>query len=266
MLRHRTLGGVVSRTPKWPMHHLTRVRRRLDALGWALLPGICILCNARSGVTADLCRMCCLALPRIAQPCDRCALPVAAANATRCAKCQAHPPPYARAVAALRYAEPVTRMIHRLKFAGSRVDARVVGSLLAKRLCDAYRGDSWPSVVIPVPLSRERLLRRGHNQAALLARWVGSEIGIPVDYGGCRRIRHTPPQTGLNRAARLRNLSAAFSVAHHSLHDLRVAVVDDVMTTGSTAVALTHALLTAGAAEVHIWVAARTPEPDIANV
>ncbi len=242
-----------------------QIRHCFDTLLWTLLPGVCILCNARSHVAADLCQACCRALPHVAQSCHRCALPLASVDAILCAKCLAQPPPFVRTVAALCYVEPVTRMIHRLKFAGSRIDARVIGSVLAMRLNEAYQGDSLPDVVIPVPLSRERLLKRGHNQAALLSRWIGSGTGVPVDYRGCRRIRNTPPQTGLNRNARLRNLTAAFSVAH-PLQDLRVAIVDDVMTTGSTCTALTHTLLAAGAAEVHIWVAARTPEPYFAGV
>jgi ComF family protein len=117
-----------------------------------------------------------------------------------------------------------------------------------------------------VPLSRTRLLRRGHNQAALLARWAGSALDrdVSIDYRSCRRTRDTPPQTGLNRTTRLRNLEGAFGVTR-SLTGARVAVVDDVMTTGSTATALAHALLDAGAAEVHVWAVARTPRDDSEN-
>ena len=114
---------------------------------------------------------------------------------------------------------------------------------------------------MPVPLSRERLFRRGHNQAALLARWVGSTLDIAIDYGCCRRLRHTPPQTGLSRSARLRNLSGAFDVTR-SFSNMSIALVDDVMTTGSTVTALTQTLLAAGAVDVHVWAAARTPQID----
>ncbi len=151
-------------------------------------------------------------------------------------------------------------MVHRLKFNGSRIDARVLGHLLADAIRAAYTCEPLPQLILPVPLSRARLLRRGHNQAALLARWVGGALDLPVDYHACRRVRNTPPQTGLRRSARLRNLAGAFS-ANGALADLRVAIVDDVMTTGSTVTALARVLLAAGAAEVHVWAAARTPEP-----
>jgi ComF family protein len=250
------------------MHRaLKSLRRRLDSLVWALLPGICILCAARTDAAADLCDACRVSLPIIEQPCRRCASFVTDTDERLCAPCRLRPPPFVRTVAALRYVEPVTRMIHRLKFHGSRVDARVLGALLAACIRDEYRNDaSAPGLVIPVPLSAKRLLRRGHNQAALLARWAGGALDhdVSIDYRSCRRIRDTPPQSGLNRAARLRNLEGAFSVTR-SLTDARVAIVDDVMTTGSTVTALAHTLLDAGAAEVHVWAVARTPRVDSEN-
>ena len=242
-------------------YELSHLRRRLDTFVWALLPGICILCNARSNVAADLCEACRISLPWIEHPCRRCALPLSESDREVCAACHARPPPFLRTIAALRYVEPVTRMIHRLKFNGSRIDARVIGGLLAERIHSAYRSGEMPDLIVPVPLNRARLLRRGHNQSALLARWVGPAIDIPIDFRSCQRIRHTPPQTGLRRTARLHNLADAFGVTR-SFAGISVAVVDDVMTTGSTVTALTRTLIEAGADEVHIWAAARTPQPD----
>jgi ComF family protein len=150
-------------------------------------------------------------------------------------------------------------MIHRLKFGGSRIDARVLGGLLADRIRDVYRFEALPQLILPVPLSSTRLFRRGHNQAALLARWVGSTLDLRVDYQCCRRIRNTPPQAGLRRRARLHNLSGAFDVRGNLLVR-HVAILDDVMTTGSTAAALTRTLVAAGAERVDVWTAARTLE------
>ena len=109
------------------MHHFGTVRRHLDQLLWALLPGVCILCDANSRTAADLCEHCRDALPRLSAPCRSCALPVSSVADTLCDACRSRAPPYSRTVAALRYAGPVTRMIHRLKFRGSRIDARVLG-------------------------------------------------------------------------------------------------------------------------------------------
>ncbi len=238
------------------MHHFDAARRRFDQLLWRLLPGVCVLCDASTGIAADLCEHCCAALPRLEAPCPRCALPLQNPDDALCAACRARQPPYARTVAALRYSEPVTRMIHRLKFRGSRIDARVLGGLLAASIATAYTQQSPPDLVVPVPLSRRRLLRRGHNQAALLARWLGR----PFEPAACERVRDTPPQAGLSRARRLHNLTDAFA-ARRRFDDLTVAVVDDVMTTGTTVGSLSRTLLAAGAREVHVWAAARTLHP-----
>lgn len=238
----------------------TALRTRLDGLLWYLVPGICVLCNERSGVAMDLCPYCRDALPWLVHACPHCALPLRDVDAPRCAACAARPPPFVRTVAALRYAEPIARMVQRVKFGGNRVDARVLGSLLAERVASAYRDSAKPDVIVPVPLSRLRLLRRGHNQAALFARWVGRGSALHVDYDLCERTRHTRAQTGLSRSARLRNLTGAFTVRRR-VADRTVAILDDVMTTGATVTALTRALLRAGACAVHVWVVARTMEP-----
>jgi ComF family protein len=236
------------------------IRRRLDALLWALLPGICILCNARSGVAADLCGHCRLALPWLESPCLQCALPLPNPGESICDACRSNPPPYVKTVAAFRYSEPVSRMIHRVKFRGSRVDARVLGALVAVRVASAYTTQPLPDLVVPVPLSHRRLMRRGHNQAALLARWVVGALGTSFDTDACRRVRDTPPQSGLSRSARPRNLTDAFATRRR-FDGLLIAVVDDVMTTGTTVASLTRTLLAEDASEVHVWAAARTLQP-----
>jgi len=147
-------------------------------------------------------------------------------------------------------------MIHRLKFRGSRIDARVLGGLLASVIADSYADQPLPDLIVPVPLSRRRLTRRGHNQAALLARW----LGVPFDPLACERVRDTPPQAGLSRTRRLHNLTDAFATSRR-FDDLCVAVVDDVMTTGATLDELALTLKRAGAARVVNWVVARTLPP-----
>jgi len=191
-------------------------------------------------------------MPWIDAACEHCALPC---SASLCAECRGHPSPFDGAIAPLRYAEPTIAIVHRLKFHGSHVDARVLGGLLARRIRDAAR--SLPDVIVPVPLGSARLLRRGHNQAALLARWVGHELEIPVDYRSCTRTRETPPQTGSSRAARLRNLAGAFAV-DRSFAARRVAIVDDVLTTGSTVAEVARTLRGAAAESIDVWCAART--------
>jgi ComF family protein len=230
------------------------LRRSFDACLWALLPGHCVLCDQPSDRRADLCRECRDALPWLGPACERCGLP---SNTPCCDECFRRPPPHDRAVVPLRYDEPLIRMIHRVKFGGSRVDARILGALLADHVLVAYANVPRPDAIVPVPLSRARLWRRGHNQAALLAHRLGVALRVAVRYDACRRIRHTPPQAGLSRAARLRNLAGAFEVVE-TFEGRRVAIVDDVMTTGSTVAELARALASAGALSVDVWCVART--------
>jgi ComF family protein len=236
---------------------LLEPRTALARLAWRVFPGFCVLCRQRSRVPIDLCAECLDALPWTRRVCRRCALPLDAAPGDICAACIAAPPLHTRTVAPLRYRAEIVDLVHALKFDGDPVSGRVLATLLAAALRGAYADGGLPDLVVPVPLSARRLLARGQNQAGVLARRVADTFELAVDWDSCRRIRHTPPQTGRSRRERLTNLSRAFVCdADHS--GRTIALVDDVMTTGATVRATTRCLLRAGAAEVHVWVAART--------
>src|SRR5690606_34322064 len=108
-----------------------------------------------------------------------------------------------------------------------------------------------------------RLRQRGFNQAAMLARWLGSQLDIPCDQGLLQRTRETPAQQALGAKARQRNLRHAFSLGDgEAVKGLHLALVDDVLTTGATAQALASLLRKAGARRVDVYCLARTPKPD----
>ncbi len=134
--------------------------------------------------------------------------------------------------------------------------ARLLGQCLtnALRECTA----EMPELILPVPLHAKRLRERGYNQALEIARTIGRELSIPVDSHSCARVLATPPQAGLAQKERRRNLAEAFRVLHPPGVE-RVAILDDVMTTGSTVSELTGVLLKAGVRRVDIWAVARTP-------
>jgi ComF family protein len=146
--------------------------------------------------------------------------------------------------------------IRQLKFHHGLVEARLLGTLLADAVQTEYLGQALPDVLVPVPLSLRRLAGRGHNQALSLARIVGRQVRRRVCRRGVRRIRHGPAQRGLSRRARQDNLIGAFT--SRPWQGQRIAVIDDVMTTGATLEALATTLLEAGASEVHAWCATRT--------
>jgi ComF family protein len=118
-------------------------------------------------------------------------------------------------------------------------------------------------LLVPVPLHPARFRERGFNQAIAIARYAGRMLEIPVVRHAVRRVRDTPSQTALDVNARRRNVRGAFAVAKRSarlvIEARHVAVVDDVMTTGSTLQELRAVLLAAGVSQVDLWAVARTP-------
>lgn len=150
-------------------------------------------------------------------------------------------------------------MLHRIKFEQGTLDSFLLSHLLAKQLSRLYTSQPLPQVILPVPLALPRLLRRGFNQSAGIARQLGRELHLPVKYGLLKRTLHTRPQTELNRAERKTALTSAFKVSG-KLPYTRVALVDDVMTTGATLHAQALCLQRAGVKSVHAWVLARTPK------
>jgi len=217
-----------------------------------LLPQHCLLCGVPSGRDEPLCTPCKTDLPRLQLACEQCALPLPELGL--CGACQRHPPAFQRCVCPLLYREPVTTLITALKFRRRLETAALLAGLIAARV--QRNGDTLPELLIPVPLHPQRLRERGYNQALLLARPLSHRLNLPLENTACRRIRHQPTQLGLSRAQRKRNLRSAFTVTGLAAVK-HVAIVDDVLTTGSTANALASALTAAGVPRVDLWIAAR---------
>lgn len=212
-----------------------------------LLPRLCLACSLPAGAGNDLCPGCEQRLPQPCAACPRCARNFDHPDLSgECGHCQQRPPAYARCIALYRYAPPVDHFIRALKFHRDLGVARLLGTRLAARLA----GEPLPDVILPVPLHRARLRERGYNQALEIARPLARALGRPLDTRLLERVRATTAQSDLSLAARRRNVRGAFAVQPASrVQDLHVALVDDVMTSGSTA--------QAGVREVSVWVVAR---------
>jgi len=214
--------------------------------------GRCVLCGDHG--RDDLCLHCAADLPRIESGCQRCGLPLPAG--AECGQCLRQPPPFARCLSPFLYLPPVSQLITAFKYEARFSYGRVLSrQLLAHlRACDATAVD----VLLPVPLHWRRRWDRGFNQAEMIADELGRALDLPAPARWLRRELAASPQQELGAAERARNLRAAFSVKV-SLEGLRVALIDDVVTTGATASELTRTLLAAGAASVQVWSLARTP-------
>jgi ComF family protein len=198
-------------------------------------------------------------LPRIGEGCARCGLPLPAATPPGiiCGLCQQRPPAFDRCIAPFLYAPPMDQLISSLKYERRLACARLLGELLADHL-QAVKAPR-PDAIAPVPLNAERVRERGFNQALEIGRVVGRQLEIPLLPRHIHRVRNTASQAGLDRAERRKNVQRAFEIRRPT-GDRHVAILDDVVTTGSTAGEIAGILKAAGVAEVSVWAVARTPE------
>lgn len=220
-------------------------------------PAPCGVCGDWSR-SAGVCTRCLLRFAGSSSRCARCALHVPE-DVTHCGACIQSPPLFERAVAAFDYAFPWDRAIAALKFRSELQWASPLARALSTALQEQHAA---AEVVTAVPLSRSRLRERGFNQAWEIAKRVARDLGLPARHDLLQRLRETPQQIQLNRRERDANLRGAFmpagADARRAVQGRCVALVDDVMTTGTTANEAARALLEAGARSVHLWVLART--------
>ncbi|MEO7320912.1 MAG: ComF family protein [Nitrosospira sp.] len=210
----------------------------------------CLLCGAASD--GNMCPPCLDSLPQLPlHLCEVCALP--AAESCVCGACLANPPAFDRIIASLSYAFPVDALVHSLKYQRNLSIAPVLADLLVTRI----DGIVLPDFILPMPLHPARVKERGFNQALEIARGVAKKTGIALLPTACRRIKNTPSQTGLPWKEREQNIKGAF-MCEADLAGKRIAILDDVMTTGATLNELAKILHERGATHVGGWVVART--------
>ena len=229
-----------------------RVYRLFDRLAAAALPARCVLCHGPGQPPSlDLCAACEADLPWLAGACARCGEP----SAEPCA-CAGLARPYARCHAAFDYAFPLDRLVQALKYEGALANARVLGHALAQSLRRAAR-EADVDAIVPIPLHRARLVERGFNQSLEIARTVRTSLGLALLPAALERTRATAAQVGLARAARRDNVRGAFAGRRACVEGRRLALLDDVVTTGATVAEAAVALRAAGARHVDVWCLAR---------
>lgn len=222
------------------------------------LPQDCFLCGLpvfeKQVGGALVCPPCADDLPRLGPRCPVCAMP--APRGERCGPCLRHPPHFDYTAAALDYAFPVDRLVQSLKYAARLPLARLFARFMLDEI-QSRPAHALPDCIVAMPLHANRLRNRGFNQALEIAKHLSRSSGVELRHDAVRRVRDTPAQATLHVDLRHSNIRGAFA-CDLDLDGMAVAVVDDVMTTGSTLDELAGTLKKSGAARVENWVVART--------
>lgn len=225
----------------------------------------CYLCRAKS--KNYLCSHCQEGLPANINSCHQCKLPLLTTS-TLCGQCQTSPPAYQTCIAPYRFEGIIKTLIHSIKFNQGNHYIRPLTYLLSEQLIHAYAHDNWPEQLLYVPSHPSRIKERGFCQTKTLSshlirhlqQKIGKKCPICTKNNPIKKVKNTQAQHSLSRKERLKNPKNNYtvdnSIAKH------VALLDDVMTTGSTIETCTKLLLNAGAERVDIWIIARTPEKD----
>lgn len=253
------LSGLTQRLAAWWRQAVARPAADI------LLAQSCALCQLPSH-TAPICSACAQDLPVLSETrCPQCALPLSPAQSA-CPDCARHRPNFGAAYAAWAYDFPIDSLIRDFKY-GHHL---YLGGFFAEHLARTIEldlsttGQPRPDLIVPMPLHPNRLRTRGFNQAAEIARHLAKHFDIPCAYDALIRVQDTPPQAGLHRDARWRNLVGAFA-STQPLTNKRILLVDDVLTTGASLSACADVLRHAGAGRVDVAVVARTLEPGSRN-
>lgn len=182
--------------------------------------------------------------------CKKCGKPLDAAETEYCSDCAKKSHVYTRGMAALEYDGLMKASVGRFKYHNRREYADFYAQELFELCRDTVR--IWePDALIPIPLHRSRLRKRGFNQADLVARRLGELLGIPVKSRYLVRTKKTRPQKELSDTQRKANLKNAFQVAENDVELKKALLIDDIYTTGSTLDAAAAVLMEHGAEKVY---------------
>jgi ComF family protein len=231
------------------------------ALRWALdfaLPPRCAGCGTIVAEVHSFCPECWRSIEFLGDSgCSSCGLPLQGTEHSTCALCLARPPRIARTRAAVAYGDLSRGLAIRLKYGRKVAIARTMAHYMAPLI-----DPPTDAVLVPVPLHRTRLWARGFNQSALVARELSRRLHIDSDPLALRRVRRTPPLKGMSPLQRRKTVAGAFRLgASSAIAGRTVILIDDVLTTGSTAEACARTLKRGGAARVELVSWARVVRP-----
>ncbi len=220
----------------------------------------CLLCKSSNAGDTGICNQCEKDLPWHTQPhCPQCAL--LSFNSQTCGHCLKSPPDFDITQSLFTYNFPLDALLHRYKYGSMLNLSHSFANLMSHHLLNNHAKAKDIDLIIPMPMHPQRLQERGFNQALEIAKGVSTKLEVPLDYQSCLRKKLTPPQASLPLKERVKNIRGVFSIKEShapNLRGLRIAIIDDVMTTGASLNELAKTIKKAGASHVECWVIART--------
>lgn len=216
------------------------------------IPGLCLFCATYHKGEFALCEVCKQLLRPLASACAICKFPLPDNKFHLCGSCTLKKPHFDRVFTAYSFEEPMRLLIHHFKYH----EALYLTKFLTQLIMDGLKEERYQAdCIIPVPLHKERLKLRGFNQAAELAKQLSSVLRIKYEARLCQKIVNTSTQAMLNRSERQANLKGAFQIKPSNYQ--KIALVDDLLTTGATANELAFLLKKSGVKTVDILCCAR---------
>ncbi len=226
--------------------NLGKILKIQDKMLNAIFPKTCPVCDNVIGHDQTICMGCINKIHYISEPrCKKCGKSLKDREAEYCIDCEKNHHLYKCGIAAFLYDDVISKSIYRFKYHNRRTYAEFYGGAIVKTYGELIR--SWHAdVIIPVPIHEKKLIKRGYNQAGLIAKELGKNLGMNVDERVLLRTVNTRPQKEMTKAERKKNLEKAFKISRNVVEYKKVILVDDIYTTGSTVDECTKALLGAG--------------------
>lgn len=218
-----------------------------------LFPRRCPVCDSVLPFGGGLiCEECGKKLIYVQEPrCRKCGRMLTDRGREYCPDCENVSHGFDRAVSAFIYNDAMQEAVFRFKYQGRQEYADFFAESMGRYLSREITGFG-AEALIPVPLHKERLKKRGYNQAALLSEKLGKIMGIRVEKDLVKRVRATAPQKTLTREERRKNLKKAFKLSGNGVKLTKVIIVDDIYTTGSTVDEISYLLRAAGVRSVYV--------------
>jgi ComF family protein len=218
--------------------------------------------NNKSAIICDDCHQ---RLPHSKNTCFSCGLPLADRSSHKdesasallipCGECLKNSPPYDKTLSAFHYETPVNDMITQLKYSAQFQCLPLLCEYLSEKIIQHYQNINLPELILPVPLHPKKRQLRGYNQSQLIASKLSKQLNIKLNHQGILRIKKTNAQSGLDSVERKRNMKNAFQI--NTELPKHIAIVDDVVTTGTTVSELSKQARQHGATQIDIWCLAR---------